>query len=116
MKRLLLVDDEVDIAETLRDLLESAGYVVDVAYDGEEGLRMVEANQPDLILTDIMMPTMTGPEMLERIRENPRCRRIPVIMVSAGENEDIARRVSAEFLKKPFTLDVLTRVIRKLLH
>jgi two-component system alkaline phosphatase synthesis response regulator PhoP len=60
MKRLLLVDDESDIVDTLRELLEQIGYVVEVAYDGEEGLRKFEANPPDLVLTDIMMPTMTG--------------------------------------------------------
>jgi hypothetical protein len=53
--------------------------------------------------------------MMHRIRDHPRQRCIPCIVASAGENEDLARRVGAEFLKKPFTLDALTRLLRKLL-
>ncbi|HEX8114464.1 MAG TPA: response regulator [Kofleriaceae bacterium] len=109
-----IVDDEVDIAETLQELLELAGYVVAVAFDGEDGLRKVDESRPDVIVTDIMMPGLTGLEMLEQLRRNPRYKHIPVIVMSAIEREDVTVRFSAAYIKKPFGIQQLTQLLDRL--
>lgn len=114
MKRILIVDDEVDIAEALEELLEIAGYAAVAAFNGEEGLRKVDEVQPDVILTDVMMPVLTGLEMLEQLRQQPRHAHVPVILMSAVEHRDVAERLGAPFIKKPFGLQQLLRLLDRL--
>lgn len=69
MAKILVVDDEKDLRDALRTMLESAGYSVVEASDGEEGLKVAEEEKPDLILLDIMMPKMNGHQVLNRLRQ-----------------------------------------------
>src|SRR5688500_14317800 len=92
---ILVVDDNPDKLRLLEAALRLAGYHVITATDGEEALASVESFQPDLIITDVMMPRMNGYELAERIRSNPRTKFIPVIMqTAAGRNADDLRRAS----------------------
>jgi diguanylate cyclase (GGDEF)-like protein len=117
----LVVDDEPDKRLLLAFALKSEGYEVYTADDGAEGLAAVEEHQPDLIVTDVMMPRMDGYEMIRRVRSNPRTRFIPVIIQSAARIEDVDVRLGSEigalgYLTDPTDLDLLRARARTLLE
>lgn len=82
-KRILVVDDEMDIRIFISTLLETNGYKPFVAKDGEEGLRMVQENKPDCVILDVMMPKESGLKLYREIKTNDSTKHIPVIMCSA---------------------------------
>ena len=106
LARILIVDDEPDVRFMMRLILEGAGYQVTEARHGAAGLKSVNAKQPDLVTTDVMMPTMDGLEFIEQLRSNPKTVAIPILVVSG--NSDLATAADAR-LPKPFTR-------RELLH
>lgn len=106
MARILIVDDEPDIRFMMRLILEGAGYKVTEARHGAIGLKSVTTRQPDLVITDVMMPTMDGLEFIERLRSNSKTAAIPILVVSG--NSELASAANAR-LRKPFTR-------RELLH
>jgi len=114
MKRILIIDDEVSIRRTLRDILENEGYGVDDAPDGMEGLKLVKANHYDAVLCDIKMPKMDGLEVLEKIQETNSD--IPVVMISGHGNIDTAvdaiRKGAYDYISKPPDLNRLLVTIR----
>lgn len=114
MKRpfVLIVDDEVDIAEMIGGLLEDEGYEVAYASNGREGLESIERRRPDLILSDVMMPIMTGPEMLTELRKQGPRSDIPAIIMSAADRQHLAPSFDVPYLKKPFHIDDLLKEIR----
>jgi diguanylate cyclase (GGDEF)-like protein len=116
----LLVEDDPDKQNLLKVALELAGYNVQTAGDGVDGLHVVEALQPDLIITDVMMPRMDGYEMVRRIRANPSTRFIPVIIQTAarGGADDVRRGADAGalgYITDPTDLDLLLARARTLL-
>ena len=117
-KKILVVDDSLAMVEILSIRLSKAGYTVCSATDGFEALEKVESENPDLILMDVMMPKMTGFEALRTLRENPKWRELPVIVISAKDNlrsffTDIA---GVEFLPKPYDPKELLARIEALTH
>lgn len=112
LKKILVVDDDVLIVKLLSIELEAKGHEVHVSPDGKEGLEFARANDPDLVLLDIMMPVMGGLEMLEELRTFSQA---PVIIISAygdSENVDKARALGIEcFLNKPFKTEALLDMI-----
>ena len=114
-KTIMVVDDEESVRFLYREELEEEGYRVITAEDGEEALRKVRTEQPDLITLDIRMPGMDGIEVLHRIREIDR--EIPVIMSTAyGEyRHDFNIWASDAYVIKTANLDELKRNIRRLL-
>jgi excisionase family DNA binding protein len=107
----LVVDDDAQVREVVRVNLEIEGYAVVEAGDAEEGLKAVEADAPDLILLDVMMPHIDGWEMLRRVQERHGIGSIPVVMFS-GQLEGTAQHEAAErgaqgFVGKPFDLRAL---------
>ena len=107
----LVVDDDPKVREVVRVNLEMEGYAVAEAGDAEEGLKAVEADAPDLILLDVMMPQVDGWEMLRRVQERHGIGSIPVVMFS-GQLEGTAQHEAAErgaqgFVGKPFDLRAL---------
>src|ERR687884_1220027 len=117
----LVVDDEPDKRLLLAFALENEGYEVHTAVDGIAGLQAVELHQPDLIVTDIMMPRMDGYEMIRRVRGNPQTKFIPVIIQSAARNESSDVRLGSElgalgYLTDPTDLDLLRARARTLLE
>lgn len=104
--KILLVDDEPDLIDTIQCRLEANNFIVSTASNGEEGLLKASDNRPDLILLDTNMPVMNGHEMLERLRKNPDLKDIPVIMCTAlCEAQDIAVANSygiSDYVTKPF--------------
>ena len=92
---ILVVDDNPDKLLLLESALKLAGYRVTTATDGDEALAAIESYQPDLVITDVMMPRMNGYELAQRIRSNPRTKFIPVIMqTAAGRRVEDLRRAS----------------------
>ncbi len=92
MKKIIVIEDEEIIRNLLRRKLTEEGYDVDVAENGEEGLRKIRENKPDLILLDIVMPKMGGFEVLEEIKKEEAVASIPVIVVSnSGQPVEIDR-------------------------
>lgn len=114
-RKILVVDDNEQNAELLQAYLEPLECAIEVASDGIEALEKVQANRPDIILLDVMMPRMSGFEVCKRIKNNSETRDIPVVMVTAlNEMGDIERGIESgadDFLSKPVNkLELLTRV------
>jgi CheY-like chemotaxis protein len=116
--RVLLVEDERDIAELVRLILERRGHEVQVALSGEEALRMLEQEHlPDLILLDIIMPGLSGRDVLAQIKDSENLRDIPVYIFSvvADTDRDVIRSCLAQgasgYISKPFDVEEIERVI-----
>lgn len=116
--RILIMDDDAEIIESLQAILESRGYRVVTARDGSTGLELAEADPPDLLILDMMMPKKSGFLVLEKLRTRPEGL-IPTIMMTG--NEGSRHRAYAEmlgvkdYLRKPFPLDKLLKSIREAL-
>jgi two-component system cell cycle response regulator len=115
MKKILVIDDLPENVFLLQDRLESEGYEVLTAYEGKSGLNKAIAEQPDLILLDIMMPDMTGLDVCKKLVSNEETSHIPIILVTAKiEAEDIKEGLEAgafDYIKKPFNrVELLARV------
>jgi two-component system, OmpR family, alkaline phosphatase synthesis response regulator PhoP len=82
-KKILLVDDDPDFVEAVRVIVESGGYQVRVAYDGQEGLDAVAEEKPDLIVLDVMMPVMNGHAACARLKADKATASIPIILLTA---------------------------------
>lgn len=118
---ILVVDDNPDKLSLLETALSLAGYQVHTAKDGDEALAFIESYQPDLVITDVMMPRMNGYELAERIRANPQTRFIPVIMqTAAGRRVEDLRRASEVgalgYITDPTDLELLLARTRTLLE
>jgi two-component system alkaline phosphatase synthesis response regulator PhoP len=116
-KKILAVDDERHIVRLIQVNLERAGYQVVTAFDGPEALKKVDAEKPDLVVLDVMMPKMDGFEVLKRLQANPETRDIPIIMLTAkAQDADVFRGWSSgvsAYLTKPFNpLELLTFIKR----
>lgn len=111
----LVVDDNEQNLELLSAYLEDLGCTIATARDGLEAIQFIERTPPDLVLLDVMMPRMSGFQVCQRVKEHPRTRDIPIVMVTAlGEVGDVERSVEVgadDFLTKPVQkLELLTRV------
>jgi CheY-like chemotaxis protein len=119
-KHILLVDDEQDIREVIALSLQAiGGWRVSSAADGSSAILMARAEQPDAILLDVMMPGLDGPATVRRLREEPRTRDIPVILLTAKTQGADRRRYAqlgvAGTLSKPFDPLTLTEQIATIL-
>ena len=118
--RILVVEDEPNIVESLRFILDRADFAVDVAADGAEALRRLHAQEFDAVILDIMLPGLNGFDVLKAVRADRRLADLPVIVLTAkGQANDRknAEAIGASaFITKPFSnLDVVERV-RELAH
>ncbi len=113
--KILVIDDEPNIVQTLQDRLEMNEYSVRTAGNGREGLDKIEQDKPDVILLDVIMPVMDGLEMLEVMRKKPENQDISVIMLTArSQTQDIARANACgidDYIVKPFDLSELLEKI-----
>jgi two-component system response regulator FlrC len=118
VRELLVVDDDEDIVETLAALLEHEGYRIRRATSGGEALRLLENDPVQMVITDYAMPGMDGPELLRIMCEKFDMKDVPVVVVSATEEEVVREKcpTMAAFLLKPFKPDALVRVVRRLLE
>ena len=116
----LVVEDEPALATMLRYNLEKQGFHVDEAADGQEALTRIAESQPDLVLLDWMLPTLSGIEVCRQIRRKPATRDLPVIMLTArAEDQDAVRGLNTgvdDYVTKPFNMDMLLARMRALLR
>ncbi len=117
-KKILICDDEVDFTALLKLHLEKQGYQVEAVYDGEAGLKAIEANKPDLLLLDINMPKMSGIEVYQRLTTGFGRTKIPVIIFTTREElGDLFREIDADaFLPKPFEVNALFNQINRIFN
>jgi DNA-binding response OmpR family regulator len=114
-KRILAVDDETDVLMILKTALQSEGFDVDTASNGPDALTQARENPPDLVLLDVMMPGMTGFEVLSRLKADDATSLIPVIMLTGmSERKNIQQALSSGidfYIVKPFEFhDLLNKV------
>ena len=117
--KLLLVDDEPSLREAVEAYLEDEGFIVKVASNADEGWEFMEQETPDLVITDIMMPRVDGYQFLEKLRDDPRYKGLPVILLTAkGMTSDRIKGHNAgcdAYLSKPFDPDELVAIVKNLL-
>jgi DNA-binding response OmpR family regulator len=117
-KRILLVDDDAEIVESLRLALEANGYTVLIARDGNQGLALSERENPDLVILDMMMPKRSGFLVLEKMR---RTRDTPMRVIMITANEGTRHKAYAEmlgvddYIRKPFPMDRLIESVQRLI-
>lgn len=116
MSKLLVVDDDPDVAEALSSVLEDEGHEVAIAGDGQRGLEQIARSRPDAVLLDVEMPVLDGPSMVARlVARDSGDETIPIVLVSgAGELSQIARRVGTPyFLTKPYSIANLSALLER---
>ena len=114
-KRILVVEDQEDNRQILRDLLGNAGYELTEAENGEEAIAAVAKRRPDLILMDIQLPVMDGYEATRRIRTNPDRKSVPIIAVTSyaltGDEDKAVAAGCNGYISKPYSpRDLLAKV------
>jgi two-component system alkaline phosphatase synthesis response regulator PhoP len=123
-KRILVVDDEPDFAGIVQQNLEKEGFEVEVAYDGEEGIEKVQANPPDAIVLDVMMPGKDGYQVCSELKADERFADIPIILLTAVASHVTSTRYSHrdgmsteadDYLAKPASAEQITESIKGLL-
>jgi DNA-binding response OmpR family regulator len=116
-EKVLLIEDDREIATTLRSVLEAAGYEVSYASNGKEGQRLIEDVKPALVITDMMMPQLGGFPVLEFLKQMPNPPK--VIMITAnegGRHKAYAEMLGvSDYLRKPFAMDVMLEAVEKAL-
>ncbi|MEW6238959.1 MAG: response regulator [Candidatus Omnitrophota bacterium] len=116
--RILIVDDEKELAESMFDLLEYEGYSVELAGTGEEALQRVDMAYPDLLILDIKLPGINGLDVLQHVRETRSF--LPILIVSASSQKGTRERAKElgadDVLLKPFDEEELLSIIKKLLE
>ncbi len=119
VRKVLLVDDEIGFAELLRDLLIMDDFQVEVANDGEEGLAKVASFLPDVIISDIVMPKMSGFEMFKRVKAMAEFSSIPFLFITGFQDDRVlaeARRIGAfGILRKPIDVEQIEGRLNDLL-
>lgn len=119
-KRILLAEDEPNIVESLRFLLERSGFIVDVEVNGRAALESARNSLPDVMILDVMLPEINGLEVLRQIRSDRTSATLPVLMLTAkGQREDRERAIEAGadlFLTKPFANAELISAVETLAH
>jgi two-component system response regulator VicR len=118
--KIMVVDDEPDVVDLVKLVLESDGFSVATAYSGKEALEKIDREMPDLVLLDIMMPQMDGWEVYSRIRANPRTKDIPVAMLTA-KSQSIDKMIGLhvvkvdDYITKPFGRSELLERVKRIL-
>ncbi|HEY3274546.1 MAG TPA: response regulator [Methanocella sp.] len=118
--KIMVVDDEPDVVDLVKLVLESDGFSVVTAYSGKEALEKIDSEMPDLVLLDIMMPQMDGWEVYSRIRANPRTKDIPVAMLTA-KSQSIDKMIGLhvvkvdDYITKPFGRSELLERVKRIL-
>ena len=114
-KKIVVIDDEIDLTELLKIELETEGYEVFTATDGKSGLALIRDTAPSLILLDVMMPVMNGYETLQALKQDPQTRDIPVFLLTAIGEEDAVNKGltmgASDYVLKPFHSELLLKRI-----
>jgi DNA-binding response OmpR family regulator len=114
-KKILVVDDDPDICELVNIALSTKGYCVNIAMTGSEGIKVVRAHVPDLILLDMTLPDMDGIEVAKKIKSLEPCKKVPIIMMSGRglSPDEVDPSLFNGILNKPFSMTDLTNIAKK---
>ncbi len=116
-KKILVVDDEIDLVETVRFPLEMEGFNVLVSYNGEDALNQARRENPDLIILDLMLPKLDGYKVCRLLKFDERYKHIPILMLTAKTQEKdkiLGKETGAdEYITKPFEMDDLLGKVKK---
>jgi len=119
-KKILVVDDEVDLVETVRFPLEMEGFDVLVSYNGEDALNQARKVSPDLIILDLMLPKLDGYKVCRLLKFDERYKHIPILMLTAKTQEKdktLGMETGAnEYITKPFEMDYLMEKVKAYLN
>jgi len=120
MAKILIIEDELELARLIQVRLENAGFGVEIAGDGKEGLEKITDYQPDLVILDLILPQIDGYRVCELIKSDDKLRKIPVIMLTARA-QDIEKKAgyavgADEYIVKPYDPDQLLQKIKALLE
>jgi two-component system alkaline phosphatase synthesis response regulator PhoP len=119
-KKILVVDDEVDLVETVRFPLEMEGFDVLVSYNGEDALNQARKENPDLIILDLMLPKLDGYKVCRLLKFDERYKHIPILMLTAKTQEKdktLGMETGAdEYITKPFEMDYLMEKVKAYLN
>jgi len=117
--KILVVEDEPDIMRIITHALTASGYQVIHAYGGDDAIRKAKAQMPDLVLTDLAMPKVSGVEVIESIKKDPETQHIPILAVTAHMWDGIAQSAGqvgvTGFISKPFNMKQLLLAVQKYL-
>jgi DNA-binding response OmpR family regulator len=120
LKKILVVDDEVDLVETVRFPLEMEGFDVLVSYNGEDALSQARKEKPDLIILDLMLPKLDGYKVCRLLKFDERYKHIPILMLTAKTQEKdkiLGKETGAdEYITKPFEMDYLMEKVKAYLN
>jgi len=123
-KRILVVDDEPDFCAIVQGQLEKEGFAVELAYDGVQGLEKVQANPPDAIVLDVMMPEMDGYELCNKLKSDEKYVDIPIVLLTAVASHVTSTRYSHrdgmsteadDYIAKPASAEEIADSIKRLL-
>ncbi|HET6369679.1 MAG TPA: response regulator transcription factor [Nitrospiria bacterium] len=119
-KRILIVEDDPDIAKLIANYLNREGYAISTAQDGASGLKLAKGNSPDLLILDLMLPEIDGLEVCKALRGNPGTAALPIMMLTAkGEESDriVGLELGADdYVTKPFSPKELVARVKALLR
>jgi len=124
-KRILVVDDEPDFASLVQSDLQKKGYLVEVAYNGVEGLEKVRANPPDAVILDVMMPEKDGYKVCSELKADAKTRDIPVVLLTAVADHvtttrythaDGMRTEADDYIPKPASAEEISKSLKRLLE
>ena len=111
----LIIEDEQEIANLIRDRLEDEGYSTEVAYTGADAIRELGEKKPDIVTLDVYLPDINGLNILKDLKSNPKTDQIPVIIVSSSDEEKNARELGAQdYVKKPINFAKLFGVLQEI--
>lgn len=118
-KTIMIVDDEPHIVELEKAILEANGFKTITAYSGADGLKLLEKSKPDLVVLDMMMPGMSGREVCEKIRKNPKTKALKVIFVTVARFSEVGKMSLKDmnvldYITKPFDNDDFLNRIKKI--
>jgi DNA-binding response OmpR family regulator len=120
LKKILIVDDEADLVETVRFPLEMEGFNVLVSYNGEDALNQARKEKPDLIILDLMLPKLDGYKVCRLLKFDERYKHIPILMLTAKTQEKdkiLGMETGAdEYITKPFEMDDLMKKVKAYLN
>lgn len=119
MSKVLVIDDDERICQTIEKYLSMNGYKVRSAFDGRAGLLQVKRFKPDLVLLDVVMPEMNGLEVLRHLKETPHTSEIPVVMLTGRSDEECMSEAlygyAVEYIIKPVSMETLEGKISRIL-
>ncbi|MCK4327125.1 MAG: response regulator [Candidatus Diapherotrites archaeon] len=118
--KVMIVEDEPDVAKAIKGVLVDEGFGVEIALGGKDCLEKLKKSEPDVILLDILMPIMDGTEVLRRLKKDKKTAKIPVIVLTAVSAESEVKKTLEEidpkigFIEKPYSIDQILAEIKKL--